>query len=525
MGIVRSYEDRQLGRSIALKALADGDGSDSVEFAAKFVDEARVQAQLEHPSVVPVYELGVDPDGRFYFTMKRVQGVTLREVFERLHEEDPLAVRAWSRRRLLEAFGRVCLAVQYAHERGFLHRDLKPSNVMLGDYGEVYVLDWGIALRLERAREGSLRPGVGSRGYMAPEQRAGDPLGPATDVYALGVLLRDLLDATAPSEVIPELEAMHKRATDPEAGGRYATARMLYDALERFLDGERDQERRVALADEHAAKANEAATQAARDDGQTDAAIESRREAIQEIGRALGLVPGHPEAMGTLVRLLSRLPERLPAEAEDSLERRWDATRAWAGRVSAVAYASLLIYWPLFLWAGVRDVVPLLVLSGLAVASTAAAALVSRSPRPKATTVFPVMGLSMLLMASTATMFGPLVITPAVMATNTAAYALVLRGNHRWLAVAGGCAALLVPVLLMAGGVWPDVYAFGPQGMTIRPWAIDLSGRGAFVLLVISALAAIVTATISVAKIRNELDQAQRKLELYSWHFRQLLPD
>jgi tRNA A-37 threonylcarbamoyl transferase component Bud32 len=153
MGIVHSYQDRQLGRQVALKILADADAGHAMEFAAKFVEEARLQAQLEHPSIVPVYEPGLNPEERFYFTMKQVRGVTLREIFQRLHQGDPLAIRRWSRRRLLDAIGRVSLAVHFAHERGVLHRDLKPSNVMLGNYGEVYVLDWGIALSADRARE------------------------------------------------------------------------------------------------------------------------------------------------------------------------------------------------------------------------------------------------------------------------------------------------------------------------------------------------------------------------------------
>src|SRR5262249_45364786 len=151
--------------------------------------EARVQGQLEHPSIVPVYDLGIGPDRLAYFTMKRIRGKTLEEILLAQRSGDAEALSAFGRRRLLSAFANVCLPVAFAHARGVLHRDLKPANVMLGEYGELYILDWGLAkvrgtvelMRTEgvetdddpnqKTLAGSV---MGTPGYMAPEQVRGE---------------------------------------------------------------------------------------------------------------------------------------------------------------------------------------------------------------------------------------------------------------------------------------------------------------------------------------------------------------
>jgi serine/threonine protein kinase len=142
MGEVRLYKDLRISRYVAVKVLRDKLRS-SPEYRSRFVLEARLQGQLEHPSIVPVHDLGVTPEGELFFSMARVRGVTLRAALETVRAGDHGA--RFVRRRLLTAFSSVCLAVDYAHCRGVVHRDLKPENVMLGDFGEVYVLDWGIA--------------------------------------------------------------------------------------------------------------------------------------------------------------------------------------------------------------------------------------------------------------------------------------------------------------------------------------------------------------------------------------------
>src|SRR5262249_42688753 len=158
----------------------------------------KIQARLDHPAIAPVYELGHDAENRPYFTMKRLAGTTLLA---------RLAEGTASRQSLLRAFVDVCLAIDFAHARKVVHRELKPANIMLGDAGEVCVLDWGVARVLTAADdagssltdvdtlEGQTQAGVmlGTPGYMSPEQVRGESVGIASDVYALGCILFEIL--------------------------------------------------------------------------------------------------------------------------------------------------------------------------------------------------------------------------------------------------------------------------------------------------------------------------------------------
>jgi len=167
MGEVLLAHDVRIGREVAIKRMRNAEPDPEAE--ARFLREAKIQARLQHPAIVPVHELGRDAEGRPYFTMKRLAGVTLHELLG-----GPL-------QRLLRALAEVCLAIEFAHEHGVIHRDIKPTNIMLGDFGEVYVLDWGIARVLDdgsasvsvrdiAAYEGETQVGavMGTPGYMAP---------------------------------------------------------------------------------------------------------------------------------------------------------------------------------------------------------------------------------------------------------------------------------------------------------------------------------------------------------------------
>src|SRR5690606_28274637 len=180
-GEVHFCRDRRIGRDVAMKVIrAEHQGDTTLRH--RFIREARVQGQLEHPSIVPVYDLGVDAKGSAYFTMKRLRGLTLARILSELREGEPAALQSFSRRKLLTAFSSICLAVDFAHARGVLHRDLKPANIMLGDFGEVYLLDWGVAKLMDTPHQMldmgedpmSTRtiPGdvLGTLGYMSPEQ-------------------------------------------------------------------------------------------------------------------------------------------------------------------------------------------------------------------------------------------------------------------------------------------------------------------------------------------------------------------
>ncbi len=217
MGTILSVRDRTLRRDLAMKVLRRGGAvRDEARRIARFLTEARITSQLGHPGIVPVHELGVDRNRRPYFTMKRVQGRTLEVVFERVAAGDA----QWTQARALGVLQRVCEALSFAHSKGVIHRDLKPANVMVGEFGDVYVMDWGLARVLgepdlgEDERAGATAEGLagapatatrdgevlGTPVYMAPEQAAGRQaeVGRHSDVYAVGAMLYQLLAARPP---------------------------------------------------------------------------------------------------------------------------------------------------------------------------------------------------------------------------------------------------------------------------------------------------------------------------------------
>ncbi|HEY6563085.1 MAG TPA: serine/threonine-protein kinase, partial [Pirellulaceae bacterium] len=218
-GVVWRATDPILGREVAIKQLHDRLIRDAT-FRRRFVNEARITAQLEHPGIVPIHELGAVESQRPFYTMKFVRGETLAEAIARFHARaHAVGNRAVEQRRLLSAFLAVCRAMEYAHDRGVIHRDLKPQNVVLGQYGETLILDWGLAKKTSD-RDGSApgAPGTaeevaegpltefgavqGTPSYMAPEQAAGNTqhVDHRSDVYALGTILFQILTGRLPFE-------------------------------------------------------------------------------------------------------------------------------------------------------------------------------------------------------------------------------------------------------------------------------------------------------------------------------------
>lgn len=220
MGVVLKGRDIDLGRDVAVKVLLEKH-RDSTEMVRRFVEEAQIAGQLQHPGVVPVYELGRLPDGRLYIAMKLIRGRTLAALLEGRQGADE------DRARYLAVFEQLCQAMAYAHNCGVVHRDLKPSNVMVGGFGEVQVMDWGLAKVIDRGGVAderrslpsqaeiepvrTLRTGssadesqagsvLGTPGYMAPEQARGllDTLDERADVFGLGAILCEILTALPP---------------------------------------------------------------------------------------------------------------------------------------------------------------------------------------------------------------------------------------------------------------------------------------------------------------------------------------
>ncbi|MHC5039944.1 MAG: serine/threonine-protein kinase, partial [Planctomycetota bacterium] len=169
MGAIVKLVDNDIRRPVAMKVILGEGVKERVE---RFVEEAQVTGQLEHPNIVPVHELGLDPDGKVYFTMKLVKGESLDAIIDALADKDPEVVRNYPLSHLLQIFLKVCDAIAFAHSKGVIHRDLKPENVMVGRFGEVLVMDWGLALGA-RQGEGAGGHGGGGTGRDGPLREGG----------------------------------------------------------------------------------------------------------------------------------------------------------------------------------------------------------------------------------------------------------------------------------------------------------------------------------------------------------------
>ncbi len=218
MGTIYQARDLNCRREVAMKIMHSRLQAQPHEMLG-FIEEAQIASQLEHPNIVPVHDLGVDAEGRVFYTMKYVKGVTLSDVLEALRAGRQEVVEAYPLARLLTIYQKACDAVAFAHSKGVIHRDLKPANIMIGDYGEVLVMDWGLARvqscsgpanprelavdtvardQPESARQAAQGWVVGTPGFMSPEQARAGAVDQRSDIYSLGAILYAILTLRPP---------------------------------------------------------------------------------------------------------------------------------------------------------------------------------------------------------------------------------------------------------------------------------------------------------------------------------------
>ena len=536
VGEVVSAHDLRIGREVAIKRLLIAEPTE--DEANRFLREARIQARLDHPGIPPVYELGADTRGRPYFAMKRLVGETLASLLARPDPNVP---------RLLRAFVEVCNAIDFAHTRGVVHRDLKPANIILGDFGDTYVLDWGLArvvgeavANMEIADIDALGfesgPVLGTPGYMAPEQlRRGADAGRPADVYALGAILFEILTGerlhhqrtlepqsetiASPSRrrpdraVPPELDALCIEMLDEDPALR-PTVRAALERVGAFLDGDRDVVRRRELAIELVDQAR-----ASYDNGE-------RAEAMSAAGRALALNPESRRAAELVTKLMLEPPRIAPAELAAAIDRSdLDGTRRHA-RIGILAYIALASFFPFAIWAGVRKWDAVVAVFVAALAMAVAAYRISRKPRRSFAAMVGYAVGNAVLIALLERMAGPFTFVPGitcVMIMSVMAYPAFTARSAVLMAIV--LAGYVVPITLEHVHALPltwDVY----DGMLIsHAGAVRLEDHtSALIMLGAASVMTMLIAGLDAARMYRASRDARHQLVTQAWHLQQLLP-
>lgn len=579
MGEVHLVRDKTVGRDVALKVIRGDDPESRARAQARFVREARVQGQLEHPSIVPVYDFGSNPDGNLYFTMKRVRGRSLQEVFRGLESGDAEIEELYPRRRLLKALHQTCLTMAFAHTRGVLHRDLKPANIMLGDFGEVYVLDWGLAKTAgadeveaeenlaQVAHENHTVDGaiVGTPGFMAPEQLKGadDVVDERADVYALGAILFQILtrralhvgetfndyvistlssaprasDSAPDANVPPELDAICERALKVVPAERMASAASLSEGLEAYLDGDHDLTLRRKAAQAHAANAERVLEGAPTSAGASKSADDTlsvslagadeegaRRHAMREVGAALGLDPTNETALHTFYRLLTEPPKEMPAEAAEELRKaRLEAKRVGL-KVAMVVYASFIGIVPLVLWMGVKNWTAFTV-EGVSIGACFLLSVYHyRRDETPAISLDHIVAATITVIVSIVVL-GPFMVVPTLALANTAAYAVAAHEPRErfWIATMGVC-AIVVPVLLEFSGLLPPTFDIVDGQIIVHSMMFELSFQSTLVFLLIIHIPFILACAWFVARVKETHSELERQMRVQAWQLAQIVP-
>ncbi len=541
MGEVMVAQDQRIGREVAVKRIRAQDPS--ADAVIRFLREARIQARLDHPAIVPVYELGTDANGRPYFTMKRLAGETLGKKLTRNGPVQPL----------LRAFIDVCLAIQLAHSRGVVHRDLKPSNIMLGDYGEVYVLDWGVA-RVLTDRRRTTQPSMaseiddgttagailGTPGYMAPEQVRGFEADTKADVYALGAILFEILAGeplhprgeaalsstlTSPQEA-PTRRVSEKRHIPPELDGvcfdalaeepkARPSARELADRVQAYLDGDRDIERRRSLAAEQVAGARR----------ELDADPKGgRATAIRRAGRALALDPESVEAADLVTGLLLEppAPEDYPPDLQRFLSSEEKEVSSARSRQGMWTYLSLFGFWAAIPFLHVKSWTALLSFYGLL---GLGAALAWRNSIRGYTSVPVTLVITGMLAIVFTRISGPFILTPIVICASLVQLsAMRYVADRLWIPLLWCALVILTPFVLEWLGVIHHTYGIGHGIVASVSDVFDMRDSVDELVLIGTNFLFLIAAGTAMVFISRSRLSAQRQLQVQAWHLHQLLP-
>jgi serine/threonine-protein kinase len=452
--------------------------------------------------------------------------------FTPLHERVVLAVR-------------LCQAVAVAHASGVLLNDLKPALIGVGLFGEVNLVDRGSATPLGA----SGAKVTGTPAYMSPEQARGetDGLDGRTDVYSLGAILFEIVyreplhegpgaaakmsstlvgpemrasRRTHGADVPPELEALCAKACALDPDYRVPSARALADAVERFLDGERDDERRKEIAKVHVEKATALAARA--DAGEADA----RTEALRELGRALVLDPTHGPALSALESMLVHVPSPPPREAQEEIARAELSQRRGVLRATAMRHAFWALLGPLmFVTLPLRDGTLAAGMLAIVLALFALTVFVWRARAGSRPWWFVLVGSTAVTIGLLSSLFGPFVFVPSLAATYTIFYAPQTTVRERNFLHAVLALAVLLPGVLGELGVVPRLATFLPDGsMVVRSPIFGFEEGGTLLILLVSNLLLVVVPGTIGGRFFERLRTLEARSIVQGWYLRQLLP-